>query len=220
MKVRGVIWDVDGTLVNSNDAHARAWMSALAEHHFYVAFESIRPLIGMGGDKLLPALAQIDEASPLGRAVSERRSEIFSTEHLPKLHAFPRARELLVRLADLGLKHAVASSARREELDALLQLANVQDLLVKVASSSEAKGSKPDPDIVQAALAHLRLDPADVIMVGDTPYDVEAASRAGIRAVALRCGGRSDRDLSAAQAIYDSPADLLDQLDTSPFVPR
>ncbi|HYQ14136.1 MAG TPA: HAD family hydrolase [Polyangiaceae bacterium] len=220
MRPCGVIWDVDGTLVNSNDAHARAWVSALADHHIYVSLEAVRPLIGMGGDKLLPALAQLDAESSLGRAISERRGEIFKTEHLPKLRAFPHARELLQRLADQGHKHAVASSARREELEALLQIADVADLLVKVASSSDAHHSKPDPDIVQAALEHLQLDPPNVLMVGDTPYDIEAAQRAGLRAIALRCGGSSDHDLQAAHAIYDSPAALLEELATSPFAQR
>ncbi len=216
MKLHGVIWDVDGTLVNSNDAHARAWQSALAEFHLYVSFETVRAAIGMGGDKLLPTVASIDAESELGRAISARRGEIFKSEHLPKLRAFPEGRRLLLRLAERGLEHAVASSAQREELEALLQVANIQDLLVDKTSSAAGR-SKPDPDIVQAALDALELEPEEAIMIGDTPFDIEAASRVGLRTVALRCGGRSDHDLGGAVAIYDSPAALLEALDTSPL---
>lgn len=219
VKLRGVIWDVDGTLVNSNDAHARAWLSAFAEHHLYVSFESIRLAIGMGGDKLMPAVASIDADSPLGRDISARRGQIFATEYLPKLRAFPDGRKLLLRLAERGIKHAVASSAQQSELQALLQLAEIADLLTE--SSSAASGSsKPDPDILQAALSALALEADEVMMIGDTPYDVEAASRLGIPTLALRCGGRSDQELSGALAIYDSPHDLLEKLDTSPLAKR
>jgi HAD superfamily hydrolase (TIGR01509 family) len=219
MRIRGAIWDVDGTLVNSNDAHARAWVSALASFDVFVTFEAVRLLIGMGGDKLLPAIANIDADSERGRAISARRSELFESEYLPKLKAFPQARALLERMAGAGIKLAVASSAKPEELDHLLAIADVKDLLVDTASSNRRR-SKPDPDIVQAALDALDLAAADVVMIGDTPYDIEAAERAGLRAIALRCGGRSDHDLSGAIAIYDSPADLLQHFDTSPFGER
>lgn len=216
MKVRGAIWDIDGTLVNSNDAHARAWQSALAEFNLYVSFEAVRSAIGMGGDKLLPAIASIDAESELGRAISARRGQIFKSEHLPKLRAFPRGRKLLERLAERGVKHAVASSAERAELDALLRIADIADLLVETSSAASGN-SKPDPDIVQASLSGLRMDAAEVVMIGDTPFDIEAATRIGVRTVALRCGGRSDRDLAGAVAIYDSPHALLEALDSSPF---
>jgi HAD superfamily hydrolase (TIGR01549 family) len=230
VKVRGAIWDVDGTLVNSNDAHARAWVSALAESDVHVSFEAVRPLIGMGGDKLLPAIAQIEHDSTLGRAIVERRSRIFESQYLPNLRScaskiltragagnFPRARELLLRLTGAGVSLAVASSAKEADVAALLKLAHVEDLFVKTTSSDDAAKSKPDPDIVQAALDGLKLEPADVVMIGDTPYDLEAARRVGIRAIALRCGGRSDAELADAVAIYDSPADLLEHFGSSPF---
>jgi HAD superfamily hydrolase (TIGR01509 family) len=216
MRIRGAIWDVDGTLVNSNDAHARAWVSALATFDVRVTFEAVRLLIGMGGDKLLPALVDIDPESERGRAISARRKEVFHTEHLPNIKAFPQARELLERVAGAGIKLAVASSAERAELELLLAIANVEDLFIETSSSSQ-HSSKPDPDIVQAALGALGLDPAHAIMIGDTPYDIEAAQRAGMRSIALRCGGRSDKDLRGAIAIYDSPADLLHHFDESPF---
>ena len=217
-RTRGVILDIDGTLVNSNDAHARAWVSALAESGLYVSFNTVRQLIGMGGDKLLPAVANIEEETDLGRHISKRRGEIFRAEHLPNLHAFPKTRELLSRLREAGMKLAVASSAKRDELDALLDLTRAKDLVEDVTSSSDAENSKPDPDIVRAALQGLGFEASRVLMLGDTPYDIAAASGAGISTIAVRCGGHNDRDLSGAIAIYDDPAQLLAQLDESPLL--
>jgi HAD superfamily hydrolase (TIGR01509 family) len=216
--IRGVILDIDGTLVNSNDAHARAWVSAFAETGFYLSFNTVRQLIGMGGDKLMPAVANVEEDSELGQRISQRRSEIFRTEHLPSLRAFPKTRELLSRLRGAGLKLAVASSAKREELEPLLELAAAKDLVEDVTSSSDAESSKPDPDIVEAALRALGFEASRVLMLGDTPYDIAAAGDAGISTIALRCGGRSDHDLSGAIAIYDDPEDLLARLETSPLL--
>jgi len=216
-RIRGVVIDVDGTLVNSNDAHARAWLEALAERNIQVAFEDVRPLIGMGGDKLLPRVAHLEEDSELGQKIGARRAEIFRAQYLPRLRPFPKVRELLLKMRSVGLRLAVASSAKKEELQALLQLAKVDDLLEGATSSSDAQSSKPDPDIVRAALNALELEANDAIMLGDTPYDIEAAGQLGLRTVALRCGGRSDADLAGAVAIYDSPADLLERFETSPF---
>lgn len=212
LRLKGVLFDVDGTLVNSNDAHARAWVEALRERGVHVSFEAVRNAIGMGGDKLLPSIAGIDADSQLGQRVSERRGELFRSEFLPSLQPFPQARALLVAMQAMGLKLAIASSAKKSELDALLTIARVADLLEGATSSSEAQNSKPDPDIVVAALSKLDLAPQHAILVGDTPYDIEAASRAGLATIALRCGGRSDHDLAGAVAIYDDPADLLAHL--------
>lgn len=215
--LRGVLFDVDGTLVNSNDAHARAWIEALSERDVDVAFTAVRAAIGMGGDKLLPSVAGIDADSPLGQLISERRGQVFRARFLPALKPFPGARSLLAALRAKGLKLGVASSAQKSELDALLAIAQVTDLLEGATSSSDAEHSKPDPDIVGAALRSLDLAPEHVILVGDTPYDIEAGSRAGVRTIALRCGGRSDHDLTGALAIYDDPADLLRHLQGSPL---
>jgi phosphoglycolate phosphatase-like HAD superfamily hydrolase len=216
-RVQGIILDVDGTLVNSNDAHARAWVEALSEVGVTVDFAQVRPLIGMGGDKLLPALAGSPEHSELGVKVGARRSQIFRERYLPELRPFPRTRELALRMLHAGLRLGVASSAKKEELTSLLELARVADLIETATSSGDAERSKPDPDIVKAALDRLELTPARVLMIGDTPYDIEAAQRLGIDTIAFRCGGRSDRDLSGAIAIYDGPAHLLEAFDASPL---
>jgi HAD superfamily hydrolase (TIGR01509 family) len=209
----GVILDVDGTLVDSNDAHARAWVEALAEAGYGVPFESVRRMIGMGGDHLLPAVAQIESDSPAGKSIERRRGEIFRERYLGEVRAFPRTRELLEELKRRGLKLAVASSAKPDELEPLLERAGAADLVEQTTSSGEADQSKPNPDIIQVALGKLGNHPSNTVMLGDTPYDIEAAGRAGVATIALRCGGWSDADLAGALAIYDDPADLLSHLD-------
>jgi phosphoglycolate phosphatase-like HAD superfamily hydrolase len=112
----------------------------------------------------------------------------------------------------------VASSATQDDLEALLDQVGLRRLADFAASKDDAERSKPDPDIVHAAIARLGLPPADVVMIGDTPYDVAAAKRAGIRAIAVRCGGGwTDADFAGAAAIYDGPADLLAHVDESPL---
>jgi HAD superfamily hydrolase (TIGR01509 family) len=216
-QIRGVILDVDGTLVDSNDAHAHAWVDALAEHGIDVEFEKVRSLIGKGGDKLLPEVSGIEEETPEGESISKRRGEIFKERYLPKLKAFPSARELLQRMRDEGLKLVVASSAKEDELNPLLKIAGATGLVEEKTSSDDAENSKPDPDIVKAALDSAGFAPDEAVMLGDTPYDIESASRAGVRVIALRSGGWKDADLSGAIAIYDDPADLLARYESSPL---
>jgi HAD superfamily hydrolase (TIGR01509 family) len=213
----GVILDVDGTLVDSNDAHAAAWVEALAESGIHVPPEKVRRLIGMGGDKLLPHAAGIQEDSSLGERVSKRRAQIFKEKYLPNVHAFPGAQALLSRMHADGLRLVVASSAKADELQPLLRICGADKLIENKTSSDDADRSKPDPDIVQAALKQLQLGPGEAVMLGDTPYDIEAATRAGVPVIALRCGGWSDAELSGALAIYQDPADLLSHYTSSPL---
>ena len=218
--LKGVLLDVDGTLVDSNDAHAAAWVKALEEIGHRADFAAVRRLIGKGGDKLLSEAAGIDADSATGRAVSDRRREIFQKEFLPSLRPFPKARDLLVRMKAEGLRLAVASSSKKDELGALLRVCGADGLVDGSTSSDDADRSKPDPDIVQAALEQIRLPAGQVLLLGDTPYDVEAGRRAGVSVVALRCGGWGDADLAAAVAVYDNPAALLAQFEASLFATR
>jgi HAD superfamily hydrolase (TIGR01509 family) len=214
---RAAIFDVDGTLVDSNDAHAHAWVMALAAHGRRVELSRVRPLIGMGGDKLLPEVAGISTDSPEGQAIDARRRDIFRNEFLPHLKPTRGARDLLEWLSDDRLTLVVASSASQSELQDLLRVAGAEKLMESTTSSDDADRSKPDPDIVKAALDRTGCPAAEAIMIGDTPYDVEAALRAGIEIIALRCGGWSDQELTGAIATYADPADLLEHYDTSPF---
>lgn len=214
---RGVILDVDGTLVDSNAAHTRAWVEAFAEAGHDVPESRVRRLIGMGGDKIVPEITGLTEGSAEAERIAKRRGEIFRSRYLPALAPFPCVRELLLRLKQDGLALAVASSAEKEELGTLLRIAGADDLLTGEASSDDAERSKPDPDVVSAALGRLGLCAGEAVMIGDTPYDLEAAARAGLTAIAFRCGGWTDTELAGASAIYDDAADLLARFEQSPL---
>ena len=213
--LRGVIFDVDGTLVDSNDAHAQSWVDTFGEAGYDVPFEAVRPLIGMGGDKLLPKAIDVRHDSKEGKKLSERRSEIFRRDYLPGLRALEGSRALVQRVRDEGLKPVVATSAKDEELKGLLKAAEVADLMEEKATASDAKRSKPDPDIVEAAIEQAGMEAPELVMIGDTPYDVEAATRAGIPIIGFRSGGWGDADLAGAVEIYDGPAHLLEEYASS-----
>lgn len=215
--IRGIVLDVDGTLVDSNDAHTHAWVEALAANGVHVPFAKVRRLIGMGGDKLLPLVSGLQEDSPKGEQISKRRGEIFAQKYLSTLHPSPGAKDLLIHMRAKGLRLVVASSAKDDELKPLLKICGADALIEDKTSSDDADRSKPDPDIIHAALKNLGIPLAEVVMLGDTPYDVEAATRAGIATIALRCGGWHDNDLAGALAVYQDPADLLAHYDNSPI---
>ena len=213
--LQGVIFDIDGTLVDSNDAHAKSWVDTFAEADYKVPFDVVRPLIGMGADKLLPKTIGISHDSDEGKKLIKQRSEIFRERYLSQLRPFKGSRELVMRIRSDGLKAVVATSAKDEELEGLLKAAQVDDLMQEKATASDAKRSKPDPDIVHAAIDESGISPSHLVMIGDTPYDVEAASRAEVRAIAFRSGGWTDKDLKGAVEIYDGPADLLSRYESS-----
>ena len=204
-----IAFDVDGTLIDSNGAHADAWARALTEHGFPHEPAAIRGLIGMGSDKLLPRVAGLEVESARGREILARKKELFD-ERLPHLQPTRGARALVAFLRERGRRLVIATSADDQEMDAILAQAGVADLIPRRTSSDDADQSKPDPDIVRAALARVHAEARDAVMIGDTPYDIEAARRAGVDAIALRSGGHwTDADLSGAIAIFDDPQDLL-----------
>ncbi len=209
MSTRCILLDIDGTLIDSNDAHARAWVDAFEQFGHRVDYASVRRRIGMGGDKLMPDVSGIYEDSPEGTRIASRRREIFLQRYLPTLKPFPRVRDLLSRFRDDGFALVVATSAKREELDPLLRQAGVGDLMAEETSSDDADESKPDPDIVEAALKRGHCSPDEAVMLGDTPYDVAASRAAGVRIVCVRCGGWDMPELSGAVAVFDDPGDIL-----------
>ena len=212
--LRAILCDIDGTLIDSNDAHALAWVDALEQVGQPVAFDRIRPLIGMGGDKLLPAL-EIDPESELGMEAGDRATRAFLETYLDSIRAFPRARELLERLLRSGYSLYAATSSNDKELSAILQRGEIEDVFRDVTTASDIEQSKPAPDVVQAALARAACTPHEAVMLGDTPYDVRAARRTNVRCIAMRCGGWSDDELGGALEIHDDPAALLSEWDES-----
>jgi len=213
--LEGVIFDIDGTLVDSNDAHAQSWVDTFADAGYDVPFDVVRPLIGMGADKLLPKTIGVKHDSKGGKKLIKLRSEIFREKYLPTLRPLKGSRALVLRVRADGLKAIVATSAKDEELQGLLKAAEVADLMEEKATASDARRSKPDPDIVEAAIEESGTSLRKLVMIGDTPYDVEAATKAKVRTIAFRSGGWSDDDLHGAVEIYDGPADLLTRYDSS-----
>lgn len=220
MAIRGVILDVDGTLLRSNDAHAHAWVEAFAAAGIDAPFAIVRPLIGMGADKLLPAIQPgLSKEHGEGKRISERVGQIFLSRYAQGLEPTPGARALVEHLRAAGLRLVVATDAKQQELELLLMAANVADLIVERerVSGSDVEHSKPSGAIVARALGAIGLWAGDAIMIGDQPYDIQAAAREGLPTIALRCGGRSDDELTGAAAIYADPADLLAHYATSPL---
>ena len=206
---RTLLFDVDGTLIDSNGAHAEAWTTAMREYGVEVNVDQIRRMIGMGGDKILPAIAHVSEDSDQGQSITRRKKQIFNSL-LPSLQPTHGARPLVEYLRDQHIDLVIATSADDREMAALLQRAGVADLIPQRTSKADAQASKPDPDIVHAALARSWARPEQTLLVGDTPYDIEAADRAGIGAIAVRCGGYwPDSSLSGALKIVDDPHALL-----------
>ena len=218
--IHGVILDMDGTLIDSNDAHARAWVEAMAEYGFRPPFQEVRRLIGMGGTFLIPRAIGIDADNEIGEGIRQRRREIFRTRYLPQLRPFPQVRELVARMRSAGLKQVIASASKREELEPMLRITGIADLVEGVTTASEVEDPKPEPDVVAAALDKLALAPDQVLMLGDTPYDLEAAGKIGVGVVAVCSGGWKPEELSGAVAVYRDAADLLANFESSPFARR
>ena len=218
--IKAVIFDVDGTLVDSVDLHARAWVDAFEDFGHKTAFEDVRRQIGKGGDQLMPVFLTPREIDEKGEALEQHRGRVLKERYLPAVTAFPRVRDLFQRLLADGKRIGLASSAKSEELDVYKRIAGIVDLVQFETSSEDAEASKPHPDIFEAALKRLgSVDLDEVIVIGDTPYDAEAARKAGLRPIGVRCGGWSEAELKAAGciAVFHDPADLLEQYDRSPL---
>ncbi|MCJ2143655.1 HAD family hydrolase [Methylobacterium sp. E-066] len=218
--MRAVIFDIDGTLLDSVDLHARAWVEAFA--HFGVETDEakVRSQIGKGGDELMPVFLPKERIAREGKEIESFRSELFKTKYLSKVRPFPVVRPLFDRIREAGLKIALASSGKGPEVERYQEILGIADLVDVVTSSDDADRSKPHPDIFEAAVKKLEgLDKNQMIVIGDTPYDAEAASKAGLRTIGMLCGGFPEADLSAAGciAIYRDPQDLLDGFDQSPL---
>lgn len=210
--IKAVIFDIDGTLVDSVDLHAQAWKEAFKHYGKEVPYEQVRHQIGKGGDQLLPVFFSQAELEEFGEEMEEYRGEIYKRDYLPRVRSFPEVRELFARIRQDGKRIALASSAKKEELAEYKKIARIEDLVEEQASADDAEKSKPHPDIFEAALGQLGdIRAAEALVIGDTPYDAEAAGKAGLRTIGMLCGGFPEAELRAAGcvAIYDNPADLL-----------
>jgi HAD superfamily hydrolase (TIGR01509 family) len=223
VQLEAVIFDIDGTLVDSVDLHAKAWQMAFDKFGKKVSFGAIRRQIGKGADQLLPVFFSKDELDQFGDELNSYRSKLFKQEYLPTVKAFPKVRELFERIKQDGRQIALASSAKDDELDAYKKIARIADLTETETSSGDVKKSKPYPDVFATAIKELgNIAPDQVIAIGDTPYDAEAAGKINLRVIGLLCGGWNEEELRRAGCVtvYQDPADLLARYDSSPLAPK
>jgi HAD superfamily hydrolase (TIGR01509 family) len=217
--VKAVLCDIDGTLVQSNWLHAAAWKSAFAEIGIALDLEDVRRQIGKGGDELIPVFVPWWKRKPIEQPLKAYRKYLFHADYLSQVRPFPEVRDLLLRMKAAGIRIAIASSAAEDEIAIYLKIANIADLVEKTASAADADHSKPHPDIFQASLQQLDLKPSEVLALGDTPYDAEAAGKAGIWTVGVTSGGWTSEELMAAGCIevYKDVSDLHGNFEHSVF---
>ncbi|SAK99242.1 HAD family hydrolase [Caballeronia fortuita] len=216
---QAAIFDIDGTLIDSVDLHAWAWQEAFAHFGHDVSFEQVRGQIGKGGDNLLPVFLSKDELDDHGKALESWRGAHFKANYLPMIRPFAAVPELLGKLRGAGLKIAIASSAKKDELGVYLDIAGVANLVDVSVSSEDADESKPAPDVFEVALGKLGVAAQEAIAIGDAPYDAQAAGKTGVRTIGLLSGAFPEQSLKDAGciAIFTGPAGLLANLHRSPF---
>jgi len=215
-RIAAVLFDLDGTLVDSNEAHVEVWEQVFREAGQPIGREVIRGQIGKGGDLLVPdLLPELDEKAH--QALADRHGELFKAEWLDRIVPFPGAHDLLARVHARGAQLVFASSASTAELKHYLTLLDAEALVDARTSIDDVGTSKPAPDIFAVALDKAGVAAERALAVGDSPFDVEAARKAGLATVAVRSGGFSDDALAGAVAIYDDVADLLARFEDSPL---
>ncbi|MBD2747453.1 HAD family hydrolase [Microvirga sp. BT688] len=218
--IKAAIFDIDGTLIDTVDLHAEAWVRALKHFGFEIAFQDLRSQIGKGGDQILHGLLPPEVIEQRGDAIKGFRAELFKREYLHQVRAFPAVRELFERVRAAGQKAVLASSGSADEVEQYKGIAGIADLIDSATSSDDAERSKPFPDIFEAALAKLApLTPEEAVVIGDTPYDAEAARKAGMKSIGVLSGGFSEQALKDAGciAVYRDVESLLHRYDSSPF---
>jgi phosphoglycolate phosphatase-like HAD superfamily hydrolase len=214
---KAAIFDIDGTLLDSVDLHAIAWHEAMVEFGHDVSFEQARSQIGKGGDKLIPVFLSENDQRDHGKELEEWRGRRFKSAYLPLIRPFSAVPNLLRRVRDAGIRIAVASSAKKGEIDKYLEIAGITDLVEVSTSAEDAEESKLAPDVFEIVLKKLKIEGADAIAIGDTPYDAEAAGKARIETIGVLCGGFTEQSLREAGCVevYPGPATLLAVFDQS-----
>jgi len=217
---RAVIFDVDGTLIDSNDLHTQCWLETFRHFGLNFAYDQVRSQIGKGGDQLLPTLLPSAVLEQQQQAISDYRDDLFKRNYLSRVKPFPAVKALFERVRSEGAVIVLASSGLQVEVDQHVEMLGIGDLITAATTSDDAESSKPEPDIFQAALQRLPGDArSDVWVVGDSPFDAQAAGKAGLRTIGLLCGGFSEPVLRGAGcvAIFQSPQHLLANYDASPL---
>lgn len=214
---KAAVLDVDGTLVDTNYHHALCWYRAFRKHDLTIPVWRLHRHTGMGGDKFVSAVAGDEVEERLGDELRDEWERLFD-ELIEEPAALEGARELIVAMKERGLAVVLASSAIQKHLDHFLDLLDARDLADSWTTKDDVEQSKPEPDLVRAALDKAGTD--DAVMLGDTPWDVEAARKAGIDTVCVMTGGFSEQELrdAGAVAVFESLVDLRERLGETPFV--
>jgi phosphoglycolate phosphatase-like HAD superfamily hydrolase len=209
--LRATIFDLDGTLLDSVDLHAIAWHEAMVRFGHDVSFEQARSQIGKGGDRLIPVFLSEEAQRDHGQELDAWRSEHFKAKYLPLVRPFSAVPDLLRRSRDAGLRIAIASSAKKDELEKYLDIAGITRLVDATTSSDDVEESKPEPDIFEVVLKKLEIDADGAVAIGDSPYDAEAAGKVRVRTIGVLCGGFTEKELRKAGCIdvYPGPAALF-----------
>src|SRR3954465_7216841 len=210
---RAAIFDLDGTLVDSNELHVLAWQETFRHFGKEIPLERLREQIGKGGDQYLPVFLTEREMRECGKEADKFRGQVFKKKFLPRVKPFPKVRELFEKLRADGKKIALASSGKEAEVRHYEKLLGVGGLVDCMTTADQVAHSKPKADVFIAALNLLSLPPGEAGAIGDTPYDVEAAKRIELPIIGVLCGGFSEQVLrdEGALAIFRDPADLLDR---------
>ncbi len=218
-----IIFDIDGTLIDSVDAHAEAWVVAFKQFGYTVGFEEMKQKIGKGGEFVIEDVFSPEEVEAKGEQIHSFRSQYYHDNFLKQVQPLPKVRELFERIREDGLRILLATSAQPESAEHYIELLGVKDLIEGCTTTGDVKKAKPNPDIFETVLAKLDGITADqVIVVGDSPYDAEAAAKAFLQTVGVLTGGFSEEQLKSAGciAIYKDPADLLAYYTDSPLSPK
>lgn len=217
--LKAVLCDIDGTLLDSNAFHAEAWQRTFSHFGFQADFERVVKQIGKGGEYLLPSFVPEDKLPGLEKELNAFRTRLFHCEYIDRIVPFSDARRLLERMKQAGLRVAVATSSEKSDLEVFKTILKIHDLVEEDTTADDADKPKPEPDIFQASLKKLGVQPDEALALGDTPWDVEAAQKAGVRTVAVQSGGWRKEELAEAGAIavYVDAADILRNFDASPF---
>jgi HAD superfamily hydrolase (TIGR01549 family) len=217
MAQRAALLDVDGTLIDANYHHALAWYRAFKEHGIVLPIWRIHRHVGMGGDQIVPALAGKEVDEEQGDAIRDRRDELYE-DLIDDVSALDGARDLIVDLKERDFTVVLASSSPEKEIDHYLDLLDARELADDWTTNDDVESTKPAPDLVKAALEKAGTD--DGVMVGDTPWDIEAARKAGVETATVITGGFSEQELrdAGAASVYESVAELRRHLNEPPFV--
>jgi HAD superfamily hydrolase (TIGR01509 family) len=210
------IFDIDGTLIDSNEQHALAWFHSFRIFDKQISLKQIRSQMGKGGDQLLPEFLTRKEVEQIGEKISELHLAIFKARYLAQIKAFAGVAKLFREIRKRGGTIALASSSKQEEVETFVKIAKIENLADQVTSSDDAQSSKPQPDILHAAMRKLRNPNKNkTIMIGDSPFDALAARKAGIKMIGLECGGFSGTVLrrNGCAAVYENPMHLLREIE-------